>query len=418
MDDDGSDEPWEQLDVDDSDLISLSLRPCKRSASHSLKSINPPPPPNPSSSSSASPPLIRGPAGAVQAAMQRRTQIHRHGDDQNVEPIPTQEFVRRVVENGDDKDTDFAADPWLSALDYVAKQGADYPTPLGSIRMGVNTHRVAQVVAVIKSCTPNGLGDLMLTLKDPTGTIGASIHHTVLSEGDFGKSISVGAVLVLKKVAVFSPSRSACYLNITKNNMVQVISKDGRPVVTNDLPISSVNNPAPSSDSAAVTHTRFWAPQEKFPPPQESTEKIMNHLRQSSAVRGSDLNIEKHMETDHAAAPGMSCSSHEQRGSPTADVEVLSSSVKTAMPDGTTKMAIRKDRLDNEVTAAAKKANNPGVAEGDNPSSTSRPINPVEIPDDQEVGKTTGAKRPRQPLITRASLPEYTEEELDLFEFD
>lgn len=144
----------------------------------------------------------------------------------------------------------------------------------------------------------------------------------------------------------------------------------------------------------------------------------MNHLRQSSAVRGSDLNIEKHMETDHAAAPGMSCSGHEQRGSQTADVEVPSSSVKTAMPDGTTKMAIRKDRFDNEVTAAAK-ANNPdGVADGDNPSSTTRPINPVEIPDDQEVGKTTGAKRPRQPLITRASLPEYTEEELDLFEFD
>lgn len=149
----------------------------------------------------------------------------------------------------------------------------------------------------------------------------------------------------------------------------------------------------------------------------------MDHLRQSSGVRGSDLNIEKHMETDHAAAPGMSCSGHEQRGSQVADVEVLSSSVKTAMPDGTTKMAIGKDRFDNGVAAVAQKANNPGrVAEGDNPLSTSGPIsasaNPVEIPDDRQVGKTTGAKRPRQPLITRASLPEYTEEELDLFEFD
>ncbi|KAM1265490.1 hypothetical protein ACFX2J_035172 [Malus domestica] len=29
-------------------------------------------------------------SSVVQAAMQRRTQIHRHGDDQNVESIPTQ----------------------------------------------------------------------------------------------------------------------------------------------------------------------------------------------------------------------------------------------------------------------------------------------------------------------------------------
>lgn len=48
---------------------------------------------------------------------------------------------------------------------------------------------------------------LKFWFQDPTGTIGASIHHTVLSEGDFGKSISVGAVLVLKKVCyLFSAS--------------------------------------------------------------------------------------------------------------------------------------------------------------------------------------------------------------------
>lgn len=41
---------------------------------------------------------------------------------------------------------------------------------------------------------------LKLWFQDPTGTIGASIHHTVLSEGDFGKSITVGSVLVLQKV--------------------------------------------------------------------------------------------------------------------------------------------------------------------------------------------------------------------------
>lgn len=41
---------------------------------------------------------------------------------------------------------------------------------------------------------------LKFWLQDPTGTIGASIHRKALSEGEFGKNISVGAVLVLQKV--------------------------------------------------------------------------------------------------------------------------------------------------------------------------------------------------------------------------
>lgn len=36
--------------------------------------------------------------------------------------------------------------------------------------------------------------------QDPTGTIDASIHHRVISEGIFGKDLSVGAVLILQKV--------------------------------------------------------------------------------------------------------------------------------------------------------------------------------------------------------------------------
>ncbi|PQQ15483.1 uncharacterized protein Pyn_28876 [Prunus yedoensis var. nudiflora] len=349
---------------------------------------------------------------------------HHPPDRDEEEPIPTQEFVRRVVEVGDDHDADFTANPWLCALDFLTKQGAHFPTPLGSIRKGIESHRLAQVVAIIKSCTPNGLGDLMLTLKDPTGTIGASIHHTVLSEGDFGKSISVGSVLVLQKVAVFFPSRSSCYLNITKNNMVKVISKDSGPLMTKDLLTSSVHNPAPSSGSSE----NLCMPQEKFPPSQESTERIMNFLRQNSKARESQHNTEKHMETDHAAT-GLSCSGHEQCGSQNMDVEVLSSLVKKAMPDGIANM---EDTIDNDqVTLVAEKPNAGRVAtETMHPASPkplimTQPIsasaNSVEIPnpdDDQEVGRITGAKRQRQPLISRTSLPEYTEEELDLFEFD
>lgn len=191
-------------------------------------------------------------------------------------------------------------------------------------------------------------------------------------------------------------------------------------------------------------------PQEKFPPSQESTERIMNFLRQNSKARESQHNTEKHMETDHAAA-GLSCSGHEQCGSRNTDVEVLSSLVKKAMPDGITNM---EDTTDNDqVTVVAEKPNAGRVADGDNASSHTQAINhvtvvtekpkhgtvakgynplsrtqpisasanSVEIPnpdDDQEVERITGAKRQRQPLISRTSLPEYTEEELDLFEFD
>ena len=41
------------------------------------------------------------------------------------DPIPTQEYIKRVLENGDDRDDDdFRANPWLSALDFLRKEGA------------------------------------------------------------------------------------------------------------------------------------------------------------------------------------------------------------------------------------------------------------------------------------------------------
>ncbi|KAM5570415.1 hypothetical protein ABKV19_011192 [Rosa sericea] len=391
-------EPWEEnLDVDDdvSELPSFSLRPCNHSSSPSL---NPQPKP-----SSPSPALIPGPAGAVQAAMHRRSQT-----SSSDEPIPTQEFIRRVFENGDEEDDDFAADSWLRALD--SEGGGGSRTSLGSIKKGLGTHRVAKVVAMIKSCTPNGLGDLMLTLKDPTGTIGASIHRKALSEGEFGKSISVGAVLVLQKVAMFSPSQSACYLNVTLNNIVKVISKDSGPLATQDFPISSVNIPAPISEISKM----LPMPQEKFRPSQESTQRIMKYLRQNSKVIGSE-NTEKHMETGHTAR-GRIFSGHVHSGSQSAAVEIEPSLVEKAMPNGITKMSVREDIID-QVTGVAEELR---MAEEDNSSSISQPIsgsaNSTEIPDSH--GRITGAKRPRQPLSLTTSLPDYTEEQLDLFDFD
>lgn len=41
--------------------------------------------------------------------------------------------------------------------------------------------KLDKVVAIIKSCTPNALGDLTVTLKDLSGSISSTIHHKVLT---------------------------------------------------------------------------------------------------------------------------------------------------------------------------------------------------------------------------------------------
>ncbi|PON53138.1 hypothetical protein TorRG33x02_306180 [Trema orientale] len=150
-----------------------------------------------------------------------------------------------------------------------------------------------KVVAIIKSCTPNGLGGLMVTLTD-NHTLGASINRKVLCEGELVKIISTGAVVVLQQSTtfpslkfntflttnmvrlirpVFTPVHSAYYLNI--NNATLVIAKDSGPPMT--------QNGAPSS-------LRYTAECFDIPVPvrsQERTEGIMKNLRKSSEFRGS-----------------------------------------------------------------------------------------------------------------------------------
>ncbi|GJR48045.1 RNA-directed DNA polymerase, eukaryota [Tanacetum coccineum] len=84
------------------------------------------------------------------------------------------------------------------------------------------------VVGVFKSCTPNSLGDMAVTLKDPTGTMGGTIHYKVFQNEDDGyaKSIKVGSVLILRNVSVWTPKPSQHYLNITIRNIVKVFDND------------------------------------------------------------------------------------------------------------------------------------------------------------------------------------------------
>ncbi|GJT35534.1 transposase, MuDR, MULE transposase domain protein [Tanacetum coccineum] len=98
----------------------------------------------------------------------------------------------------------------------------------GYVKKCLKNGKLEKVVAVIKSCTPNALGDLTVTLKDLSGIISGTIHYKVLIEDRFTKAITVGASLILHNVSVFSPKQSTHhYLNITKKNMVKVFHKDG-----------------------------------------------------------------------------------------------------------------------------------------------------------------------------------------------
>ncbi|GAB2265201.1 hypothetical protein Dimus_000269 [Dionaea muscipula] len=268
-------ESWEALDLDDSDLSSL-LRPCKRRCQPiSLTQFSNSPPlfqslsfqkfpsepplavthdnsqsldastslhpspwalPSPSSSSSPPPPqqqkeaepllpqlskshhLIPGAAGAIQAAMHRRDGDRNDFSHMNAE-ISTQEYIRRVEE---DQGEEFMHEPWLSAINFLEQEGMTKNTPLSEVKKCVDACKIDQVVAIIKSCSQNGFGDLMVMLKDPSDTIGASIHHKVLNEKEYRRDIAVGSVLILQKVAVFSPSRASWYVNVTLNNVVKV----------------------------------------------------------------------------------------------------------------------------------------------------------------------------------------------------
>lgn len=144
-------EPWEALDVDDSDLPSL-LQPCKRLRrnSNSAAATSSPLPFTPCSAStqlseeekedqnlqlqplqqSDSTPLpppptphrIPGPAGVVQSAMVQKNfdrQNHEGWSSQGGNPISTQDYVRKAVEDSSEFDYDFHSNAWLCALQFI-----------------------------------------------------------------------------------------------------------------------------------------------------------------------------------------------------------------------------------------------------------------------------------------------------------
>ncbi|GJT36462.1 zf-CCHC domain-containing protein [Tanacetum coccineum] len=207
---------WElSLDIDNSDLrLTPVLRPSSSTRVETSRSTQ-----NPVR-------IIPSPAGIVQAAKLLKQRDILLGLDGAV--MSTQEYIKKVVEDvGEDED--FKSGSWVSATDYVNANGGIVSGCLGDINNFLKNGKLDQVVAIVKSCSPNMIGDLTVTMKDLSGTIPGTIHHKVIGEGGYGKDITVGAALILANVLVFSPKPSMHYLNITMRNVVKVFRKDTVP---------------------------------------------------------------------------------------------------------------------------------------------------------------------------------------------
>ncbi|GJW67187.1 hypothetical protein Tco_0121611 [Tanacetum coccineum] len=204
---------WEySLDIDDSDLH-LTHVLCSSSSARVEPS---PSTPNPVR-------VIPGPAGVFQFSSSTR-----------VEPSPsTLNPVRiipgpKVVEDVDEDD-DFKSGSGISVTEYVNANGGTMSGCLGDIDNNLKKGKLDQVVTIVKSCSLNMLGDLTVNMKDLSGTIPGIVHYKVIGEGGYGNDITVGAVMIVANVSVFSPKSSMHYLNITKKNVVKVFRKDTEP---------------------------------------------------------------------------------------------------------------------------------------------------------------------------------------------
>ncbi|GJX50754.1 zf-CCHC domain-containing protein [Tanacetum coccineum] len=194
------DDHWElSLDIDDSDLrLTPALRP---SSSTQIETTH---------SNQNQVRIIHGPAAIVQQAKLLKE--------------------KKVVED-EGEDDDFKSGPWVNATNYVNTNGGTVTGCLGDIKKFLKNGKLDQVVTIVKSCSPNVIGNLIVTMKDLIRTIPETIHYKVIGEGDYGKEITVGTALILANVSVFSPKPSMHYLNITMRNIVKVFRKDTIPQI-------------------------------------------------------------------------------------------------------------------------------------------------------------------------------------------
>nr|GFA32295.1 hypothetical protein [Tanacetum cinerariifolium] len=139
--------------------------------------------------------------------------------------MSTQQYMDKVVEDVGDDD-DFKSAACVSATNCVNTFGGTVTGCFGDVNNFLKNRKLELVVGIVKSCSPNMLDDLNMTMKDLSGTIPGKIHHKVIGKGGYGNDITVGAAMILTNVSVFSPNPSKHYLNITMRNVVEVFRQD------------------------------------------------------------------------------------------------------------------------------------------------------------------------------------------------
>nr|GEW65732.1 hypothetical protein [Tanacetum cinerariifolium] len=98
-------------------------------------------------------------AGIVQAAKLLKQRDIVFGWDGAV--MSTKKYMKKIIE-----DEDFKSGASVSANEYVNANGGIVSGCLGDIENFLKNKKLEQVVAIIKSCTPNALGDFIVNVKD------------------------------------------------------------------------------------------------------------------------------------------------------------------------------------------------------------------------------------------------------------
>ncbi|GJU65984.1 transposase, MuDR, MULE transposase domain protein [Tanacetum coccineum] len=132
--------------------------------------------------------------------------------------------VMKLIDDVSEAD-DFKRMPWIMALEFINDNEEIRHECFGDIKSYLKKGKLEKVVAIVTSCKPNVIGDMNVTLKDPSGTMAGTIHHKVLLNDAYAKAIKVRSALILHNVSVFCPKPSIYYLNITiivRNTKVSV----------------------------------------------------------------------------------------------------------------------------------------------------------------------------------------------------
>nr|GEU36633.1 hypothetical protein [Tanacetum cinerariifolium] len=112
--------------------------------------------------------IILDPAGLVQQARLLKEIFFIIDPDGAL--MSTQQYMEKVVEDVGDDD-DFKSAAWVSATNYVNAFGGTVTGCLRDVNNFLKKGKLKQIVGIVKSCSPNMLGDLNVTLKDLSGTI-------------------------------------------------------------------------------------------------------------------------------------------------------------------------------------------------------------------------------------------------------